>query len=196
MERKSVTESISTPTMAGGLFTVLKKTFYDLGAYDKQMEIWGGENIELSLRAWMCGGQLQIVPCSLIGHVFPEHGSYDRSSVLPNTIRAIEVWLDEPSKRIFYEQNSQMRRLIEKNQANLKNIHLRHNLKEKLKCRPFSWYLENIFPEFDDYNMSKETLYGQISYVNSDGALFCLSLDLFNTNLTNKYGDHAGMENY
>jgi len=36
VERKSVTESISSPTMAGGLFTVLKKTFYDLGAYDKE----------------------------------------------------------------------------------------------------------------------------------------------------------------
>ena len=87
-----------------------------------------------------------------------------------------------------------MRRLVEKNQANLKNIHLRHNLKKKLNCRPFSWYLDNIFPEFTDYKMSDQTLYGQISYMNSERALFCLTLDLFNTNLTNKYGDHAGME--
>ena len=35
IHRSKVTDSISSPTMAGGLFTVLKKTFYHLGAYDK-----------------------------------------------------------------------------------------------------------------------------------------------------------------
>lgn len=41
-----------SPTMAGGLFSIDRSFFYELGAYDDQMEIWGGENLELSFRVY------------------------------------------------------------------------------------------------------------------------------------------------
>lgn len=125
-----------SPTFAGGLFAISRSYFQHIGSYDDQMEIWGGENVEMSFRVrtrrpgassgrpqrggggsraaspqvWQCGGRVEIVPCSVVGHVFRSRSphSFPKGTqvISRNLVRLAEVWMDA-HKHIFYRRNQQ-----------------------------------------------------------------------------------------
>ncbi|XP_077436402.1 polypeptide N-acetylgalactosaminyltransferase 3 isoform X2 [Vanacampus margaritifer] len=169
--RKDETYPIKTPTFAGGLFSISKEYFYHIGSYDEQMEIWGGENIEMSFRVWQCGGQLEIIPCSVVGHVFrtksPHTFPKGTQVITRNQVRLAEVWMDE-YKEIFYRRNQQAGQMAK--DKSFGNISKRIDFRERLHCKSFSWYLNNVYPEvfIPDLN---PVLFGAMKNVGKESCL-------------------------
>ena len=98
-------------------------------------QVWGGENVEMSIRVWSCGGSLATLPCSRVGHVFRRRHIFRWPrgaglTLLRNARRVAEVWLDEAESLVGGGVRFR----------NLGDLEARRALRRRLHCRPFRWY--------------------------------------------------------
>ncbi|KAH8294953.1 hypothetical protein KR018_004724, partial [Drosophila ironensis] len=161
-----------SPVFAGGVLMISREWFLHLDSFNPNLKIWGGESIELAIKLWLCGGQIEIVPCSRIGHIFRRLHAFEfpppkffpsqelfsqelssaQANYLYNSKIIAESWLDE-YKNMFYALKPAAR-----------GIPLNHTSQElqqfrrQRRCHRFGWYLRHVSPElrfhFDEFSAS------------------------------------------
>eukprot|EP00928_Gymnodinium_smaydae_P011669 TRINITY_DN14280_c0_g1_i1.p1 TRINITY_DN14280_c0_g1~~TRINITY_DN14280_c0_g1_i1.p1 ORF type:complete len:433 (+),score=74.55 TRINITY_DN14280_c0_g1_i1:60-1358(+) len=138
-------EPYATPGTSGGIFAMRKDWFQRLALFDDGMHEWGGDHMELTMKVWRCGGRIEIVPCSRVGHLYrdPEHRPYDVevNTVVHNYKRLALLWAKDHLD-LFFKMKPEAVNMklegMEKVQANYAE------LERELQCKNLSWYLDNI----------------------------------------------------
>uniref|UniRef100_A0A4W4FUF0 Polypeptide N-acetylgalactosaminyltransferase n=1 Tax=Electrophorus electricus TaxID=8005 RepID=A0A4W4FUF0_ELEEL len=140
LQKEDPSEPFESPVMAGGLFAVDRKWFWELGGYDMGLEIWGGEQYEISFKLWMCGGRMEDIPCSRVGHIYRKYVPYKVPggvSLARNLKRVAEVWMDEYAEYV-YQRRPEYRHL------SAGDVTAQKELRSRLNCESFKWFMTEV----------------------------------------------------
>jgi polypeptide N-acetylgalactosaminyltransferase len=162
-----------SPVMAGGLFAANREHFLYLGGYDQEMQLYAGEEMEIGFRTWMCGGTVELIPCSHVGHVFrtPKHWQgqvykVPGEAIARNRLRTAEIWMDEYKDMV---------KLTNVALQDIGPLEKRRDLRNKLKCRSYKWYLENQAPWLRIPKYTKKSRKGSLENVHHHACIDSLS---------------------
>ncbi|XP_052076349.1 putative polypeptide N-acetylgalactosaminyltransferase 10 [Mytilus californianus] len=141
-------EPFNSPVMAGGLFAISAKWFWEMGGYDPGLDIWGGEQYELSFKIWQCGGKMIDAPCSRIGHIYRKFAPFANPGVGDfvgrNYKRVAEVWMDEYASYLYNHRPHYK-------SIDPGDLTAQKAIRQKLKCKPFKWFMKEVAFDLEDY---------------------------------------------
>eukprot|EP00927_Polykrikos_kofoidii_P066642 TRINITY_DN62202_c0_g1_i1.p1 TRINITY_DN62202_c0_g1~~TRINITY_DN62202_c0_g1_i1.p1 ORF type:complete len:431 (-),score=54.02 TRINITY_DN62202_c0_g1_i1:382-1674(-) len=134
-----------TPGTSGGILAIRKDWFRKLGLFDVGMREWGGDHMELTMKVWRCGGSIEIVPCSRVGHLFRDVDTrpYDVevNTVVHNYKRLAELWAKDHLD-IFYRMKPEA---VQMPLGDMNAVKANYEeLERELQCKNLSWYLDNV----------------------------------------------------
>eukprot|EP00920_Eleutheroschizon_duboscqi_P017994 GHVT01043021.1.p1 GENE.GHVT01043021.1~~GHVT01043021.1.p1 ORF type:complete len:740 (-),score=146.15 GHVT01043021.1:1270-3489(-) len=166
------------PIMSGGLLAMSRKWWDETEGLDEGMHLWGAENIEQSLRTWLCGGEVVVARDSIIAHVFRTKFPYkvDSKVLVKNRVRAATAWFDEFGDN-FFTSSAYIAKNKDLKDGSISDI-LR--VKEKLQCKPFKWFVNRFRDVFEQRGLIPRSTFHFLDPVHKE----CLSAtkgDQFNS---------------
>jgi glycosyltransferase involved in cell wall biosynthesis len=170
-------ENDFVPIMSGGLLAMSRQWWIETGGYDETMVGWGGENIDQSLRIWLCGGEIVQATDSHVAHMWrlPNNDftkakyKVPEGSVATNRYRAALAWFDDYIEKVH--AFSTFSKFVHPTSAPLPNVDSILEVKNRLQCQPFQWFLER----FPDVYFAANVLADEIFWIRDEYTNTCLA---------------------
>jgi len=128
------------PIISGGLVAIGKQWWHESGGFDKDMRGWGGENVDQSLRTWLCGGDIVRAKSSRVAHMWRlssdkrTSAHYHLVTGTENTARVAAAWFDD--FRVKFKENK-----LSHGGPDVSKVLER---KHALGCKPFVFFLHRF----------------------------------------------------
>lgn len=152
------------PLMSGGLLGISRKWWQETGGYDEHMVAWGGENIDQSLRIWLCGGRIEVAEGAYVAHMWRDPKKpktmlrypIPTRDVMRNKARAVTAWFDGFRDKVFtfpeYEAFTDGSQVV----GDMSNF---DKLKSRMTCAPFSSYINRFSYVYIDGGLIPSEVY-------------------------------------
>jgi GT2 family glycosyltransferase len=137
------------PFVPGGCQAYRARTFELVGRFDEGMRLWGYEDIEICLRAWLLGYRVVGAPAATVAHLFREQRDFEVPDygVLLNFLRLVHLhlapWRVEAAIRAIGDYPSLASALREVASAELLDRRARL---EAVRVRDDDWFFEVFMP--------------------------------------------------
>ncbi|XP_017112455.1 putative polypeptide N-acetylgalactosaminyltransferase 12 [Drosophila elegans] len=163
------------------VFAIRALWFQDLSNFDKELQGFGGAELELSFKVWRSGGRIVQVPCSRVGHLEPKDQSYLKrygdlgkmgQQVSRNLKRIVELWIDNPVlKSEIYKYQPQLLNV------SVGDLSESRKLYQQYDCQSFQSFVSEVMPELKQIKPKDRSDYAT-GYVKSlEFPKSCLSIN-------------------
>lgn len=133
--------------MSGGLLAMSRQWWIETGGYDTSMQGWGGENLDQSLRIWLCGGEIVNAKDSYVGHMWRTHDKPDTlarytvppGSVVVNRYKGTSVWMGEWAEKLETFPVFKPFKIKKPDVSSIQAV------KDRLQCKHFSFFIDKFF---------------------------------------------------
>eukprot|EP00747_Dinoflagellata_sp_TGD_P164108 gnl/TRDRNA2_/TRDRNA2_183578_c0_seq1.p1 gnl/TRDRNA2_/TRDRNA2_183578_c0~~gnl/TRDRNA2_/TRDRNA2_183578_c0_seq1.p1 ORF type:complete len:559 (+),score=117.19 gnl/TRDRNA2_/TRDRNA2_183578_c0_seq1:57-1733(+) len=149
-------DSPEVPIMGDGPVAISRFWWNATGGYDKAMAKGGAENMEQSLRSWLCGGEIVQAKTSRVAHMVRDGDAGGETSSKVNRDHVVTSWFDVFRKKNFDPDTAELKRL-----------------KENLACKPIVHFLHR----FRDIYVDGGVIAPKIFQLKERTTGLCLQLD-------------------